>query len=227
VLAAGLALGAIVLPTQAWAQAASAPASAPPAASSPAKKELAQKLVALQQSAMDSMVRNLVEGPARQLMTAGEPVLMTRVAPAKREATIKQVREEIRKYVDSATPIVRERASKLAQSSLVPTLEEKFSEDELRQIVTFYESPVNKKLQQLMPEVSATMAQKLVADTRPQIDPMIKVMEANVAKALGVPAQPSGGASAPTVAPGQGLGGSSGVKLGKPPAAPAASGARP
>jgi uncharacterized protein len=223
-LAGGLLMGAALMPATVRGQAASAPASTPAAApvSSPAKRELAQRLVTLQQSAIDGMVRNLVEGPARQLMAAGEPVLQTRVAPDKREATIKQVQDEVRKYVESATPIVRERANKLAQTTLLPALEEKFSEDELRQIVTFYESPVNKKLQQTMPEISASMTQKLVTESRPQIDPKIKQMEANVAKALGVPTRPAGAAPTTPVAPGQGLGGSGGgVKLGKPPAAPA------
>lgn len=224
-LGIGVVIGALTPPGVAHAQAAPASAPASASASSPAKRELAQRLVTLQQSAIDGMVRNLVEGPARQLMAAGEPVLQTRIPADKREATVKQVQEEVRKYVDSAMPVVRERANKLAQTTLLPALEEKFSEDELRQIVTFYESPVNKKLQQTMPEISASMAQKLVAESRPQIDPKIKAMEANVAKALGVANKPATAAPTTPVAPGQGLGGSGGIKLGKPPAA--ASGPRP
>jgi uncharacterized protein len=165
-----------------------ASAAAPASPASPAKRELAQRFIVLQQSSIENLVRNLVEAPARQLMAAGEPVLQTRVAADKREAAVKQVQEEVRKYVDSALPIVRDRAAKLSQSVLLPAVEEKFTEDELRQIVTFLESPAQRKLQQTLPELSQTLAGKLVADTRPQIDPKLKALEAAMSKTLGVPA---------------------------------------
>lgn len=164
--------------------AASMPAPLAPTAS---KREFAQRFVLLQQGSIENLVRNLVESPARQLMVAGDPVLMTKVPPEKREAAIKQVQAEVRKYVESATPIVSEQAGKLAQSVLVPAVEEKFTEDELRQIVLFLESPAQRKLQLALPELSQTLAGKLVEQTRPQIDPKLKTLEAAVGKALGVP----------------------------------------
>lgn len=193
------------------------PAAAPAASAAPAsaaKRDLAQRFIVLQQPSIENLVRNLVEAPARQLMAAGEPVLQTRVAADKREAAVKQVQEEVRKYVESATPIVRERAAKLSQSVLLPAVEEKFTEDELRQIVTFLESPVQRKLQQTLPELSQTLAGKLVADTRPQIDPKLKALEAAMAKALGVPA-PKPAAAGPA---GSGLtpSGTRSTPLGKP-----------
>lgn len=200
------------------AAAASAP-STPPSPSSPAKRDLAQRFIVLQQASIENLARNLVEAPARQLMAAGDPVLQTRVAADKREATVKQVQEEVRKYVDSALPIVRDRAAKLSQSVLLPAVEEKFTEDELRQIVTFLESPAQRKLQQTLPELSQTLAGKLVADTRPQIDPKLKALEAAMAKALGVPAaKPGAAAPAPTGPAGSGLtpSGTRSTPLGKP-----------
>jgi hypothetical protein len=181
------------------ASAASAAPATPPA--SAAKRDLAQRFIVLQQGSIDNLVRNLVEAPARQMMAAGDPVLQTRVAADKREAAVKQVQEDVRKYVESALPIVRDRAAKLSQSVLLPAVEEQFTEDELRQIVTFLESPVQRKLQQTLPELSQTLAGKLVAETRPQIDPKLKALEAAMAKTLGVPpAKPS--AATPSGSPG-------------------------
>ncbi|HEU4457653.1 MAG TPA: hypothetical protein VFR90_00845 [Methylibium sp.] len=162
-----------------------------PLAPTASKREFAQRFVLLQQPSIDNLVRNLVESPARQLMAAGDPVLMTRVPADKREAAIKQVQTEVRKYVDSATPIVREQANKLAQSVLLPAVEERFTEDELRQIVLFLESPAQRKLQQSLPELSQGLAAKLVEQTRPQIDPKLKALDTSVAKALGVPMNPA------------------------------------
>lgn len=179
-------------------QAQASAASASP--SSPAKKELVAKLIALQQPGIEQLARNVVEAPARQLLAAGEPLLQTRVPADKREAAVKQVKEDVRKYVDENYPAVRERALRIAQSTLAPALEEKFSEDELRQIVAFLESPANKKLQQALPEINASLAQKLLAESRPQIEPKAKALEASMAKSLGLP--PAGApASAPARAP--------------------------
>lgn len=171
-------------PPSSPAPAASMPAPLPPTAS---KREFAQRFVLLQQPSIENLVRNLVESPARQLMAAGDPVLMTKVPPEKRDAAIKTVQTEVRRYVDAATPIVREQAGKLAQTVLVPAVEEKFTDDELRQIVLFLESPTQRKLQLALPELSQTLAAKLVEQTRPQIDPKLRALDAAVAKALGVP----------------------------------------
>ena len=115
----------------AHAQSASAPAPASAPASA-AKKELVQKLMALQQPGIDKLAANLVEQPAAQMMQAAARALQQQqIAPEKREATGKSIEADIRKFVDESVPIVRERAVKLAPSSIGAVMEEKFSEDEL------------------------------------------------------------------------------------------------
>ncbi len=178
-----------------------APAAAPVAPkvpSSPAKLDLAQRLVALQAGSLDGLSRNLVETPARQMLSAAEP-LIGRVPAEKREATAKQIQADARKYVEETFPIVRKRAGELSNSVLLAQIEERFTEDELRQIVAFLESPANKKMQQVMPEISNALAQKLVADTRPSVEPRIKALEASIAKQLGITpgAAPAAGQNAP------------------------------
>jgi hypothetical protein len=202
-----IALGAaaLLIGASGVAPAQTAASSAP---ASPAKKDLVQRFITLQQASLDSLSRTLVESPARQLLAAAEPVLRSKVAADKREAVAKQLQDEARKFIDESQPIVRKRALELAQSQLAPALEEKFSEDELRQIVGFYESPAQKKLQQTLPELSDALAQKLVAETRPTIQPKVKALETSMAKALGVP--PPGAAPPASGPAGSGL---------KPPAA--------
>ena len=169
-----------------------APASSPPA--SPAKKELVQKLLLQQQPAVERLARSLAEEPAARLMQQAGAALQTHVPPDKREAAAKKIEADVRKYVDEAVPLVRERAIKLMPSTIGTALEEKFTEDELRQLLGWLESPVNKKYQQMAPELQDTLVKKLVADARPAIDTQLKALEANVIKALGVPVP---GASAP------------------------------
>ena len=165
-------------------------ASAASASASPAKKELVQKLLVLQQPGIEGMARNMVEQPALRMLQAAGQVLQ-QVPAEKREATGKAIETDIKKYVDDATPIVRDRAVKLAPSTIGATLEEKFSEDELRQLIAWLESPVNKKYAQLGPDMQSNFTQKLVADARPMIEPRLQALDAKVRASLGVPAASS------------------------------------
>ena len=172
-----------------------APATTP---SSPAKKELVQKLMILQQPGLENLARNLVEQPAMAMMQAAGRALQG-VPADKREATGKTIEAEVRKYVDAAVPLVRDRAVKLAPSTIGVAMEEKFTEDELKQLVAWLESPVNKKYAQLGPEIQNSFTQKLVAESRPIVDPRLQALEAKVRTTLGVPPPASAG-SAPAKA---------------------------
>jgi hypothetical protein len=131
------------------------------------KKELVQKVLALQQPMIESISRNIAERPAFQLMQVSGQFIQTQVPADKREAMGKQVETEIRKFVDDAVPVLRERALKLAPSTLGATMEEKFTDDELKQMIAWLESPANKKLQQVGPEMQSAFAQKLTAEAAP------------------------------------------------------------
>ena len=163
---------------------ASTPTAAPASA---AKKELVQKLMVLQQPGIEGLARNLVEQPAAQLMQAAARALQ-QVPPEKREAVGKSIEADVKKYVDESVPAVRERAVKLAPSTIGATMEEKFTEDELKQLIAWLESPVNKKYSQLGPEMQANFTQKLVAESRPIVDPRLQALEVKVRASLGVPA---------------------------------------
>lgn len=180
-LALSLTFGA----TGAFAQTPAAPA-VPTPASSPAKKELVTRLLKLQQPAIEALARQLAEQPAGQLLNQAGVALQARVAADKREATATAIRADVKKYTDEAVPLVRERALKLAPATVGKLLEEKFSEDELRQLVALLESPVYAKYTQLSGEMQKTLLEKLVADTRPSIEPKIRVLEASVGKRLGI-----------------------------------------
>ena len=173
------------------APAAPAAAAAP---SSPAKKELVARLLKLQQPGIEAMARGLAEQPAAELLERAGAALPARVAADKREAVAKEIEADIRKYVDEAVPLVQGRAVKLAPSTIGALLEEKFNEDELRQIVAIVESPTYLRFQQLGGDMQKALAEKLVADTRATIEPKVKAVEQTVARRLGV-TQPAAGAA--------------------------------
>lgn len=167
-------------------------------AASPAKKELVQKLLTLQQPGIETAARSIVERPAAVMLQEAGRVLQTQIPPEKREAIGKTIEADAKRYVEEAFPPVRERALKLAPSTLGATLEEKFSEDELKQLIAWFESPVNKKFQAASGEMQSNFMQKLVADARPLIEPKLQALEQKVRTALGAPAAAAPADSAAT-----------------------------
>ena len=78
-------------------------------------------------------------------------------------------------------------------------LDAKFSEAELKELVGILESPVNRKYQQLGPEMQNGFVQKLVGDVAPVLDPKLQATQEKVRALLGAPraAAPASAASTP------------------------------
>jgi hypothetical protein len=170
-------------------------------ASSPAKKELVQKILLLQQPEIESVARSIVERPAAQMMQEAGLAMQRQVPPDKREAMGKAIEAEVKKYIDEAYPLVRERAIRLAPSTLGAALEEKLNEDELKQLLGWLESPVNKKFQQLAPARNA-FVQKVLAESIAAVDPKVGALDARIRVILGVPpANQGAAASGPAIRP--------------------------
>jgi len=160
------------------------------------KKELVQQLLQRQQPGIEAIARTLVEQPAAQMMQEAGRALRTGVPADKREAAAKAIEADVKRYVEEATPLVRDRAIKAAPATFGVMLEEKFSEEELRQLIAWIDSPVNKKYQQLNAEAQKGFVQQVVTDSRPVIDPKLHALELKVRGSLGIPA-PSPRASGP------------------------------
>ena len=172
-----------------------APAPAPAQPSSPAKKALVQRILALQQSEIEAFARGVVERPAAQMMRDAGLAIQQQVPPEKREATGRAIEAEVKKYVDESYPIVRERALKIAPSTIGAVLEAKMSEDELRTLLAWLDSPTNKKYQQVALDVRNTFAQKLLAEMPALLDPKLAALDGRIRVILGVP--PANGAPPP------------------------------
>lgn len=156
------------------------------AQSTPAKKEAVARILKVQQPGIENMARTLVQEPLLPLMDAAGAALQQRVAADKREALGKEIQADARKYADETTALVRDRALKLAPTTIGPLLEEKFTEDELKQLATMLESPVLAKFNSVGGEIQRALVEKVVADTRGQVEPKIRALEESIARRLGV-----------------------------------------
>lgn len=172
----GLLFGATAL--QAQAPAASAPSS------SAAKKEMVAKLLQMQRGGIEAMTRSLVERPAVQITQEAGQIARSQVAEDKRAALGKDVEARVRKYFDEAAPVLRDRALALAPSTIGAAMEEKFSEDELRQLIAWLDSPLNKKYSQIAQEMQNDFVRKLLADAGPAIEPKVQALNQDIRQLL-------------------------------------------
>lgn len=188
-----VATAALATATLAFAQTPPAPAAGQ---SSAAKKQLVARVLELQKAGIESLGANLAAAPALQMRQQAGIALQQAVAPERREAVAREIEADLRKYVEDVGPGMRERALRIAPATVGAMLEERFTEDELKQLVALLESPVNRKFQAVAPEMQRALGERLIGETRATMEPKVRELEQTIARRLGLPGG-SGGASAP------------------------------
>jgi len=151
-------------------------------------------------SSADALARGIA-GKMAEGWKSPVVVDLGRVAPDKREAAGKAIEAEVRKFHGELETHLKDRATKLAPTVIGAALEEKFSEDELREIVRWQESTAVRRYLQLGGELEKTLGDKLVADTRPAVEPRLRNLEGSIRKIIEQPPAAAGAASAPKAAP--------------------------
>lgn len=173
------------------------------------KKELVGRILILQQPSVEALARSLAERPALELAAEARQFIV-KVPEDKREAVVKAIDAELKKYVDEAVPVVRDKAIALSPTVLGAELETHFNEAELKQLLNWFESPVIKRYNQLVPGIQQALTEKLVNDTRGQIEPKVRGLQSAMAKHLGLPppgaapaaSSPAGPGASPASTPG-------------------------
>lgn len=179
-----------------------APAPTPRPAPLPAnasKPELVARLVQLQQGMPQAIARALVEQPLIQMQQAAAVAIQSRFPPEAREAAMKDVQAEARKYAEDVSPILREALQRHAAATLGAHFDERFTEEELRQLVAVLESPVLRKYEQTVPDLQRALQEKLVGEVRGRVAERARVLEQAVRRRID--AGPGPAASAPGTAP--------------------------
>lgn len=181
---AALTLGLALSAAPAWAQ---------------SKKELVAKVIELQKAEIQAVAGNLANQMIAPLVQDVQVLLSQQPPGEKRDALARDIQADIQKFGAEAVPILRERAMKIAPSAIGGPLEEAFSEDELKQLVTMLESPVYARWRQMSGEFGQALAQKTVTDARSVLEPKVRALQQSVGKKLGLEART--GASAPVAKP--------------------------
>ena len=152
------------------------------------KRALAVRAVAAQEGPeMNRMLAQLA-GSATQQMVSNWDERVSQLPEAKQQSVINAMDAELKKYNDDALKLITAQATKVRSDALLNAYIERFSEDELKQLVTLMEAPVFKKYQSVGPDLGGIYIKAIVDGTRSAVEARSKVFDAAAAKIVGVPA---------------------------------------
>jgi uncharacterized protein len=166
------------------------------AQTSDAKRALAVRAVAAQEGPeMNRMLAQLA-GSATQQMVANWDERVSQMPEAKQQAAINAMDAELKKFNDDTLKLITTQATKVRGDALLNAYIERFSEEELKQLVALMEAPVFKKYQSVGPDLGGIYIKAIVDGTRSAVEARSKTFDAAAAKIVGIPA-----AAAPASAP--------------------------
>jgi hypothetical protein len=148
----------------------------------PAKQELVNKVLQLWH--IESIGDTMLQTPVADAVQQARVMLQGRAVPEKRDAAMTEIVGEARKFMDENKPVTRASAEKLIPTTIAPLLAERFSEDELKQIIVILESPVKKKFEGMLPELQKKLGEGVAADTRTVIDPKLQDLQQRIGMRL-------------------------------------------
>ena len=150
------------------------------------KLEWATKAVALQQGPeLERLVSQLAESSSQDKVQSWSVKLRSDVPKDKVEQTALSLNAELKKYNDDVTKIISAKVNKTSADSLIPAYMARFSLDELKQLVAFFESPAVKKYQAAAPELGSIFVNQLIMETRADVNVRAKQFDDAAAKIVG------------------------------------------
>ncbi len=158
------------------------------------KKTLATKLAQMQLKAEGPGLADQLTSSAMQpLLENWSQRLDETVPPARQKDVREKLDIELRKFNDNTHKAIEAQLGKAADAALVPVFIEKFSEDELKAVIAYMESPVYAKFRALGPDAANAWAQKVVEATRTTVENNIKSFDTAANKIIGAPADAGSG----------------------------------
>ena len=134
------------------------------------KLEWATKAVALQQGPeLERLIGQLADSATQDILQNWGPKLQSDVPPAKMEQAKVSLNTELKKYFDDVATTINGKAGKVSANALIPAYMERFTLDELKQLVAFFESPAIKKYQLAAPELGSLFVKQLIEETRSDV----------------------------------------------------------
>jgi hypothetical protein len=129
---------------------------------------------------IDNIGQSMLQVPVADAVQQARAMLQGRAAADKRDAAMTDIVGEAKQFMNEATPITRASADKLIPTTIAPMLAERYTEEELKQLIAILESPVKKKFEAMLPEMQKTLGEGVATDTRAVIDPKLQGLKEKI-----------------------------------------------
>lgn len=143
------------------------------------KTELVQRLVTAQRAQIQELSRSMVVGAVQGLMQELNAAL-GQVPEAKRDAVRAKLEAELRRFVEEQTELLSGVATKTSSAAYMARLEATFTEDELKTVLAWVESPVSKKYGEKMPELFEFLRASVINDSKEAVAPKFEQLRQNL-----------------------------------------------
>ena len=150
------------------------------------KLEWATKVVSLQQGPeLERLVGQLADSATQEVLQNWGPKLQTNVPEAKKQQASDALNSELKKYFDDVSKLIEGKVRKVSTDALIPAYMERFTLDELKQLVTFFDSPTIKKYQTSAPELGNLFVTQLIEATRSDVTARVQKFDEAAVKIVG------------------------------------------
>ena len=154
-----------------------------------AKRALAVKLAQIQLKADSGAMADQLTGSAVQpLIAVWSQRLDETVPPARQKDVRDKLDAELKKFTDNTGKTIEAQVAKSAEPALVPIFMEKLTEDEMKTIIAYLESPVSAKFQSLGPDATNAWAKRIIDATKPAVESGVKTFDASANRIVGAAA---------------------------------------
>lgn len=151
------------------------------------KQQLATKLAQLQvQMDGEAMTQQLTATAVGPMVVKWSQRIQESVPEDKQRDVSNRLDQELEKLANGTEEAVKNQLQKAANDVLVPMYMEKLTEDEMRTVISYLESPVSEKFQVLSGETTEAWAQKIVEVTESQVKTKVDAFEASAIGIVGV-----------------------------------------
>lgn len=175
--------------------AASLAISTPASAQNDAKRALAVKLAQLQvKSDGGAIAEQLTASAVQPLLASWSQRLDETVPPARQKEVRDKLDVELKKFADNTQKSIEAQVAKSGEAAMVPVFMEKLTEDELKTIITYLESPVSAKFLALGPDATNAWAKRVVDATKPAVEGGARNFDAAATRIVGAATGASGSA---------------------------------
>lgn len=163
------------------------------------KQEWAAKVVTLQQGPeLERLVGQLADSATQEVLQNWGPRLQSDVPKAKLQQATDDLNTELKKYYSDVSSAINSKVAKVSADALIPAYMERFTLDELKQLVAFFESSAIRKYQGSAPELGNLFVKQLIEATRADVTERVRQFDDAATKIVGTAPAPK----APTAAAG-------------------------